>query len=213
MAVIFNVPLMLSLSSSSLAKLVPQTRCSGRWKVWWRKESAAERYASCCCRFRPQCAGIPGMSKPEALCASGGRRSTCCGTAASSGKQAWGLPFSWWATCPTALEHPGSPFYVWEQLSVTGKYKTQLGKQANSYFQGNETTVGSASRCGLPGSIQITFLPLLCAGIEAGLQHLRPWHRHLGEDLESLQEAQETHALGQKLEAGSTRSCSGGWMI
>lgn len=35
MVVIFNLPLMLSLSSvaSSLAKLVPQTRCNGKWKV------------------------------------------------------------------------------------------------------------------------------------------------------------------------------------
>lgn len=114
---------------------------------------------------------------------------------------------------PHSFGAPRVSFRVWEQLSVTGKYKTQLGKKVNPYFQGNETTTGSASRCGLPGSIQITFLPLLCAGIEAGLQHLRPWHRHLCEDLESLQEAQETHTPGQKLEAGSTRSCSGGWMI
>lgn len=72
---------------------------------------------------------------------------------------------------------------------------------------------GSASCCGLPGSIQITFPSLLCAGIEARLQHLRPWHRHLGEDLEALQEAQGTHTLCQELEGGSAWSCSGVWMI
>jgi len=67
--------------------------------------------------------------------------------------------------------------------------------------------------CGLLGRARIAFLPRLGAVIEAGLQHLRPWHRHLGWDLELLQEAQETHTSGQKPGAGSTRGCSGGWMI
>lgn len=52
--------------------------------------------------------------------------------------------------------------------------------------------------CGLLGRTQIAFLPWLCAAIE-GLQHLRPWHRHPGQDLELFQEAQETYTSGQEL--------------
>lgn len=67
--------------------------------------------------------------------------------------------------------------------------------------------------CGLLGRTEIAFLPQLRAVIEAGLQHLKSWHCRLGWDLELLQEAQETGTSGQKLEAGSTQGCSGGWMI
>lgn len=136
MAVIFNLPLMLLLSlvASSLAKLVPQTRCNGRWKVM-KKGKCSRKKRFYCCRFGHQQGGIPGMSEPEALCASGGRWSTCCRTAASSGKQVWGLPFSWRATCPTASEHPASPFVSRNNSALQTSTKQSWGKKWAPIFR------------------------------------------------------------------------------
>lgn len=59
--------------------------------------------------------------------------------------------------------------------------------------------MGSASRLWSAWQDPDGFSSLALHRIEAGLQHLRPWHRHLGRDLEVFQEAQETYTSGQKL--------------
>lgn len=94
---------------------------------------------------------------------------------------------------------PGSPFtFGNKSASHTGKKHGQKKKRTPIL---RETKQQWAQRviCGLLGRTQIAFLPWLCAAIEAGLQHLRPWHRHLSWDLELFQEAQETYTSGQKL--------------
>lgn len=92
-----------------------------------------------------------------------------------------------------------SPFtFGNKSASHTGKKHGQKKKRTPIL---RETKQQWAQRvvCGLLGRTQIAFLPWLCAAIEAGLQHLRPWHRHLSRDLELFQEAQETYTSGQKL--------------
>lgn len=94
---------------------------------------------------------------------------------------------------------PGSPFtFGNKSASQTSKKHSQEKKRTPIL---RETKQQWAQRvvCGLLGRTQIAFLPWLCTVIEAGLQHLRPWHRHLGQDLELFQEAQETYTSGQKL--------------
>lgn len=114
---------------------------------------------------------------------------------------------------PQFQSPPGSLFtFGSKSASCTGTKHGQEKKRTPILSETNQQWAQQVI-CGLLGRTGIAFLSQLCAAIEAGLQHFKSWHRHLGWDLELLQEAQETRTSGQKLEAGSTRGCSGGWMI
>lgn len=113
---------------------------------------------------------------------------------------------------PQFQSPPRSPFTFGNKSALRTGTKHGQEKKRTPILRETNQQWAQQVVCGLLGSTQVAFLPWLCAAIE-GLQHLRPWHCHLIWDLELLQKAQKTCTSGQKLEAGSTWGCSGGWMI
>lgn len=83
---------------------------------------------------------------------------------------------------------PGSPFtFGNNSASHTGEKHGQEKKRTPILRQTKQQWAQQVV-CGVLGRTQIAFLPWLCTAIEAGLQHLRHWHRHLSQDLELFQE-------------------------
>lgn len=94
---------------------------------------------------------------------------------------------------------PGSPFTLGNKSASHTHKKHGQEKKRIPILRETKQQWAPRVVCVLLGSTQIAFLPWLCTAIEAGLQHLRPWHHHLGQDLELFQKAQETYTSGQKL--------------